>query len=109
MASYLLDTNHLGAALNPASPVRERFRQAIHSGHKLATCVPVLCELEAGIAQTARADENRQALKRMLSQVRLWPLEVPVATAYGVLYQELRKQGAALSQVDMMLAAMAAR
>ena len=28
MASYLLDTNHLGAALNPASPVRERFRQA---------------------------------------------------------------------------------
>jgi len=39
--------------------------------------------------------------------MRIWPLQVEVADEYGVLFRELRQVGRALSQVDIMLAAMA--
>jgi predicted nucleic acid-binding protein len=37
--AYLLDTNHLGAAINPASSLRERLHQAHRRGARLGTCV----------------------------------------------------------------------
>lgn len=49
MARYLLDTNHLSAALDSRWSVRERMLQARLAGHRLGTCVPVLCELEVGL------------------------------------------------------------
>ena len=46
-------------------------------------------------------------MRRLLSFVRVWPLEPPVAAIYGAIYLDLRRRGRALSQVDMMLAALA--
>jgi len=45
-------------------------------------------------------------MRRLLSFVRVWPLEPPVAAIYGAIYLDLRRRGRALSQVDMMLAAL---
>ena len=45
-------------------------------------------------------------MTRLLSFVRVWPLEPPVAAIYGEIYLDLRRRGRALSQVDMMLAAL---
>lgn len=107
MPAFLLDTNHLGAALSRTSRLRERLWQARHAGHRFGTCVPVLAELEAGIQQTPDPEANRQALTRLLSQVRTWPLDRSTAKAYGTVYQELRRAGVVISQVDMLLAALA--
>jgi tRNA(fMet)-specific endonuclease VapC len=37
----------------------------------------------------------------------MWPVDTQTARHYGAVYLELRRQGRVLSQVDMMLAALA--
>lgn len=106
MARYLLDTNHLGAALDARAMIRERIFRARQAGHRLGTCVPVLCELETGLRQTRRLDQNRRILATLLREIRIWPLEPSLAPLYAEIYQDLRNQGRVLSQVDMMLAAL---
>src|SRR5262245_66332946 len=107
MPGFLLDTNHLSAALNRHSRLRERILRARQAGQRLGTCNPVLCELEVGIEQTADPAANRQALTRILAQVRIWPLDRAAAQHYAKVYLELRRAGVVISQVDMMLAALA--
>ena len=107
MPDYLLDCNHLSATVRKVSPVRERIHQARRAGHRFISCLPVLCELEVGIQQTPKAEENRRRLAQLLRHVRLWPLESETAKLYGTVYIDLRRQGRVLSQVDMMLAGLA--
>jgi tRNA(fMet)-specific endonuclease VapC len=107
MKTYLIDTNHLSGALNLRSYLRRRFRKALRSGHRLATCAPVLCEVEAGIVGSADPEENHRSLEQLLELIRVWPMERPATREFGVLFHELRRAGVVLSQVDLMLAALA--
>lgn len=107
MTMYLLDTNHLSAAINRDADIRARLRDAWLRGDRVGTCVPVLCELHTGLALTARREQNLQLLRELLRAVRTWPLEHRTARLYGELFHELRRKGRALSQVDIMLAALA--
>ena len=50
-AGFLLDTNHVSRAVTPTSSVRQRVTALRQRGIKVGTCVPVLCEIEAGIEQ----------------------------------------------------------
>jgi tRNA(fMet)-specific endonuclease VapC len=87
--------------------VRERIHEGRSLGHRFISCYPVLCELEAGIQQTPTPEENPRRLAQLLRHVRLWPLETETTRLYGAVYLELRRQGRVLSQVDMMLVALA--
>jgi len=107
MPDYLLDCNHLSASLRRVSPMRERIHQGRRAGHRFISCYPVLCELEVGIQQTPNPDDNRRRLAQLLRHVRLWPLDTETTRLYGAVYLELRRQGRVLSQVDIMLAALA--
>jgi predicted nucleic acid-binding protein len=107
MAGFLLDTNHLSEALRPVSRVRDRIGQLRLTGIRVGTCVPVLCELEAALPPGDRGQVYQRALQRLLARVRLWPLEHDTALLYGEVFRELRRRGRVLSQVDMMLAALA--
>jgi predicted nucleic acid-binding protein len=75
MSDYLLDCNHLSRALRKVSAVRERIHQGRSAGHRFISCYPVLRELEAGIQQTPKPEENRRRLGQLLRHVRLWPLD----------------------------------
>lgn len=103
---YLLDANHLGEAVTRVSRVRERLAQARLGGARLGTCIPVLCEIEVGIQQVRSPAEYRRNLNRLLSQVRIWPIDQRTAEIYGGLYHLLRRKGRALSSIDIMLAAL---
>jgi predicted nucleic acid-binding protein len=105
-STYLVDTNHLSAAINPVSLVRERIYQEHQQGARFRTCVPVICELEVGIQDSPQVDSYRRQLKHLPRKVKLVPLELAMTQAYGEVYRELRRIGRALSQVDMLLAAM---
>jgi tRNA(fMet)-specific endonuclease VapC len=107
MAGYLLDTNHLAKAVVVGSAVRQRVAELRKRGVRVGTCVPVLCEIEVGIQQVSRPVEYRIQLAQVLGQVRLWPLEPETAQEYGIIHRELKARGRFLSQVDMMLAALA--
>lgn len=107
MADYLLDCNHLSAAIRKVSTVRDLIQRARQAGDRFITCVPVLCELEAGIQQTAKPADHRRRLTQLLRHVRVWGLDQQTARLYGEAFNELQRQGRALSQVDIMLAAVA--
>ena len=107
MPDGLLDCNHLSAALRKVSRVRERIHQERRAGRRFISCLPVLCELEVGIQQTSKPEEIRRRLAQLLRHVRLWPLDADTTQLYGAVYIELRRQGRVLSQVDMVLAALA--
>jgi tRNA(fMet)-specific endonuclease VapC len=106
LAGYLLDTNHLSAALGRVWPLRERLHQAYRQGRRFGTCVPALCELEVGIQQTRRPQALRRALDRLLREVRVWPLDLPLARVFGEIYLTLQARGRSLSHVDIVLAAL---
>lgn len=107
MPDFLLDCNHLSAAIRKVSTVRDQIHSARKAGNRFIACVPVLCELEAGIQQTAAPADYRRRLGQLLRHVRLWPLDQDTARLYGTAFNELRRRGKALSQVDIMLAALA--
>src|SRR5437867_13454704 len=109
MPDCLVDCNHLSAALRKVSPVRERIHRGRRAGHRFIACYPVLCELEVGIQQTPKPEDNRRRLAQLLRHVRLWPLDAETARLYGAVYIELRRRGRTLSQVDMARAALAAQ
>ena len=71
----LLDCNHLAAALREVSAVREPIHQGRKAGERFISCYPVPYELEVGIQQTPKPDDNRRRLNQSLRHVRLWPLD----------------------------------
>jgi tRNA(fMet)-specific endonuclease VapC len=105
MHGYLLDTNHLGEALRPFSVVRPRVDRVRSAGSRCGTILPVLCELEAGMQQTARLEKNRSSLARLLLNLRIWPMDLDTTRLCGELHVRLRRQGRSLSKVDLMVAA----
>ena len=106
MKRYLLDTNHIGEALGRVSIVRDRIQQLHRSGHVFATCGPVLCELMVGVVNRSDSPRCRRCLEGLLKVVRVWPIEPVIADHYAAIYHQLRTAGRALSQVDIMLAAL---
>ena len=107
MSAYLRDTNHLGMAVDKASAVGQRIFEARLAGLRLGTCVPVLCEIEVGVKQVRQKAKYRRDLNHFLGQLRLWPIDLETVRIYGDIYTELRRRGRVLSQVDIMLAALA--
>ena len=105
MTRYLLDANHLGAALARVSPLRERIHAAHRQGARFGTIVPVLCEVQAGLQFAKRPASCIEQLNRLLAVVRIWPLEPTIAEHYGKTYAQLKLAGRVLSQVDLLLAA----
>ena len=107
MSAYLLDTNHVGLAVDRASLVGQRMVEARLAGIRLGTCLPVLCEIEAGMRQVRRKVQYRRDLNHLLLQVRLWPIDLKTARIFGDIYLELRRAGRVLTQVDIMVASLA--
>lgn len=108
MTRYLLDTNHFSDLMEPASQIRNRVFQETRNRNRVGICVPVLCEWHAGIEHSRFRERRRRALKPLLKKyIRIWPLDVTVARFYGEVFSQLRSSGRSLSQVDMMLAALA--
>lgn len=107
MKAYLLDTNHLSEMFQAPSRVRVRIDHCRRTGLRVGTCMPVICELEAGFRGGTNGPNNRRFLDQLLKEVRIWPIERSTAQVYGRLFVHLRSTGRVLSQVDLMLAALA--
>jgi predicted nucleic acid-binding protein len=81
--TYLMDTNHISAAINPVSRVREKISHHHRQGYRFRTIIPVICELEIGIQDSAHTDSFRRQLKQLIRKVKLVPLELALVQEYG--------------------------
>ena len=73
--------------------IGHRIGQFHLAGIRIGTCVPAVCELEAGFPLGDRGDNFRRALRRLLGRVRLWPVELEISPPYGDLFKQLRDRG----------------
>ncbi|MEX2172951.1 MAG: type II toxin-antitoxin system VapC family toxin [Pirellulaceae bacterium] len=106
MRAYLLDTNQLGQAVRRSTAVHSRIKREVARGIRVGTCIPVLCEIEIGAIYVNKADDYHAGLQNVLRSVRIWPLTLETSRHYGEISRDLKRRGRALSQVDIMLAAL---
>ena len=73
--------------------------------HDCGISVIVLGELERGVAQSRRFEENRAALCALLAAVQVVDLDAEVARRYGRLRAHLRSIGQPIGPNDLWIAA----
>lgn len=107
MKRYLLDTNHVGIAVNARTELASRITERMTQGDRFGTCLPVLCEVQAGRQRVAHPDDYQRNLKLLLRRVRIWPMDQETTEIYGEIYSLARQRGRVLSPVDLMVASLA--
>lgn len=107
MKRYLLDTNHVGIAVNARAELATRITERMTQGDRFGTCLPVLCEVQAGRQRVAHPDAYQRNLKLLLRHVRIWPMDQETSEIYGEIYSLARQRGRVLSPVDLMVASLA--
>ena len=107
MRRYLLDTNHLSAYLDRRPTLEHRIDSALRAGDRAGICLPVLCEYRAGIRLGNRFQQNLARLQAALGVLRVWPVDEQSTVEFAEVFRELRAAGRALSQFDLLIAALA--
>ena len=73
--------------------------------HECGISIIVLGELEWGVARSRRFEEDRSALRSLLSAVQVIDLDADVAREYGQLRAHLRSIGQPIGPNDLWIAA----
>lgn len=101
---YMLDTNIIAYAKNkrPESVLR-RFMQCRPEDMCLSSIA--LAELEFGVRNSARPEQNQLALVTFLSRIAVLPFDADAAMEYGVIRTDLTKKGRLIGANDLLIAA----
>ena len=100
----MLDTNMIVYAIKqrPAC-VLQRIRDHLADG--LCISAVTMAELEYGICNSSRPEQNRLALMLFLSPVEILPFDSFAAAQYGEIRMNLKKRGDPIGSNDMLIAA----
>jgi len=103
---YLLDTNICIFAIKKRPEiVLKRLKDKITDGIYISSLT--VAELEFGVENSQRIENNRIALLKFLSIFNILNFDDSDAIDYGRLKTDLRKQGRVIGPIDMLLAAQA--
>lgn len=101
---YMLDTNILIYAIN-AKPeaVLQRLQQ--YTPKDLCISAITLAELEYGVCNSSKPDQNRLALLLFLSGIEIIPFDSDAARAYGEIRHDHKTEGKMIEANDLLIAA----
>lgn len=103
---YLLDTNICIYAIKKKPiQVLENIKEKSKKGLYISSLT--IAELEYGIENSIRIEENRLSLLKFISIFNILPFDDMDAIPYGKLKAKLRKSGNLIGPIDMFLAAQA--
>lgn len=103
---YLLDTNNcIFAVKRRPAKVLELIKQRSKDGVYISSLT--VAELEFGVQNSEREEQNRIALLKFLSIFNILDFDDSDAIDYGKLKVDLRKRGEIIGPIDMLLAAQA--
>lgn len=101
---YMLDTNMIAYAVNRRIPrVVEEFREHLPEG--LCISAVTMAELEFGICNSSRPEQNRLALMLFLSPIEILPFDGLAAAHYGTIRADLKRRGEPIGANDLLIAA----
>ena len=101
---YMLDTNIIIYAKD-ARPefVLEKFRQ--YKPGDLCISSITMAELEYGVCNSKKPEQNRLALLTFLSNIDIGPFDTDAARCYGQIRFDLKSKGQLIGANDMLIAA----
>ena len=101
---YMLDTNIIAYAVNRRIPrVVEEIREHLPEG--LCISAVTMAELEFGICNSSRPEQNRLALMLFLSPIEVLPFDGLAAAHYGTIRADLKRRGEPIGANDLLIAA----
>ena len=103
----LLDTGLAQDFIHDRSGIRGRVQAERRRGNRVGIGTPVLGGLWAGLGGSESRERNVHRLHFGLSRLILWPYDAEVAEEYGRLFNELKRLGRPMQQVDIQIAAIA--
>ena len=101
---FMLDTNIIIYAKNnrPES-VLQHLTQ--YRPEDLCISAITMAELEFGVCNSSRPDQNRMALLLFLSRISVIPFDADAAREYGMIRADLTKKGTLIGANDLLIAA----
>lgn len=104
MIKYMLDTNMIAYAKNrrPAV-VLERLMQ--HDPSEICISSITMAELEYGVYNSSKPEQNRTALMMFLSGITIMPFDTDASFAYGKIRHDLKIKGTLIGGNDLLIAA----
>jgi tRNA(fMet)-specific endonuclease VapC len=103
---YLLDTNICIYLIKKQYP--EILAKLLRIGfEKVGICTITLAELEFGVANSSRSMEAQAALFEFILPFELLDFNYTAASFYGKIRKELKDKGQPISDMDMLIAAIA--
>ena len=101
---YMLDTNIIAYAKNnrPES-VLKRFMAYLPEDMCVSSIT--MAELEFGVCNSSRPDQNRLALMTFLARIAIVPFGVEAAREYGAIRVDLTRKGTLIGANDLLIAA----
>ncbi|HEY8665525.1 MAG TPA: type II toxin-antitoxin system VapC family toxin [Tepidisphaeraceae bacterium] len=105
MTFYLLDTNHVSAALNNNASLIARMAAMVDASFGVS--LPCVGELWSMVFNSRRIAENTGDLNRQLVDFRFWEFDELAAQEFGRIKAELRRLGRPIPDVDAQTAAIA--
>jgi predicted nucleic acid-binding protein len=107
--TYILDTNAISDYIKQFEPITARIKQAIRDGHILYLCKPVEYEVLRGLIK-ANAERQRQIFEKDFApQLTPLPLTDMDWWQAAQFWAEARNAGKQLSDVDLLIGALAYR
>ena len=104
MIRYMLDTNMIAYAKN-RRPLRVLDQLLRHEPSEIAISSITMAELEYGIQNSSRPEQNRIALMMFLAGISILPFGADAALEYGAIRYKLKTQGIIIGGNDMLIAA----
>ena len=101
---YMLDTNIVAYAINKR-PESVLQRLTAHEPEELCISAITMAELEYGVCNSSRPEQNRLALMVFLSQLAVLPFDADAARDYGDIRNDLTKKGQIIGANDLLIAA----
>ena len=101
---FMLDTNIIAYARNNRpEAVLQRLLQ--HRPEDICISAITLAELEYGVYNSLRPEQNQLALMTFLSSIAVVPFDADAAREYGLIRADLKKKGTLIGANDLLIAA----
>lgn len=101
---YMLDTNMIAYIINKKPRhVLGKIRE--YDQDDICISAVTMAELEYGIENSSRPEQNRMALTFFLSGIKILPFEDKAAAEYGKIRADLRRRGQPIGANDLFIAA----
>ena len=101
---FMLDTNIIAYAKNNRpETVLKRLMQ--HSPEDYCISSITLAELEFGVYNSARPEQNQLALVTFLARIKVVPFDADAAREYGIIRADLTRKGTLIGANDLLIAA----